>query len=150
MEIQAVVQTFQLLFRVATYSTKESLRTTGVDALKSFFYKFDRQGRYTILNYYLYDNAKDTTLNNYVSSYLIYLFKEEVASTLDSNEQFYKCANFTRIFKLVVKLKLGMKTDIIQESSRINAVLKLGFNSAASIMARRRRTCWVCKKTTRR
>jgi hypothetical protein len=125
MEIQAVVQTFQLLFRVATYSTKESLRTTGVDALKSFFYKFDRQGRYTILNYYLYDNAKDTTLNNYVSSYLIYLFKEEVASTLDSNEQFYKCANFTRIFKLVVKLKLGMKTDIIQESSRINAVLNL-------------------------
>ncbi len=125
MELQAVVQTFQLLFRVSTYSTLEDLRKAGVEALKTFFYKFDRHGRYTILSYYLYDNTKDTTLNNYVSSYLIYLFKEEVANTLDLDEDFYKSANFTRIFRLTVKLKLGVKTDIIQESSRINAVLNM-------------------------
>merc|ERR1712127_955530 len=108
LELVAVVQTFQLLFRVTTYSTKENIRKTSVETLKSFFRKFDRQGRYTILNYYLYDNTKDSTMNNYVSSYLIYLFKEEVATSLDENEIFYKSisnANFHRLFRLIVKMK---------------------------------------------
>lgn len=121
----SVVQTFQLLFRVSTYSTKESLRKKTVDTLKAFFNKFTRLGRFTVLNYYLHDNFKDQTLNNYVSSYLIYLFKEEVANTLDQNEAFYKCANFKRMFKLIVHMKLGNKTDLMQESSKTNAILNM-------------------------
>lgn len=128
LELQSVAQTFQLLFRVTTYSSKEDLRKSAVDALKAFFHKFDRQGRYTVLKYFIYDNAKDTTLNNYVSSYLIYLFKEEVASGLDLDEDFYKkasTANFKRLFRLIVKMKNGIKTDILQEASKLNAILNM-------------------------
>lgn len=125
LELMSVVQTFQLLFRVTTYSSKESLRKHSVDTLKAFFEKFDRKGRYTVLTYFLHDNSNDQTLNNYVSSYLVYLFKEEVGTTLDQNEDFYKSANFQRVFNLIVKMKHGNKTDLMQESSKINAILNM-------------------------
>lgn len=72
------------------------------------------------------DNLRDQTLNNYISSFLVYLFKEEVADTLNNNETFYKAnANFKRMFNLIVKMKHGIKTDIMQESSKINAILNM-------------------------
>lgn len=126
LELNSLVQTFQLLFRVSTYSTKETIRKEAVDNLRAFFHKFNRQGRYEILNYFLNDNLKDQTLNNYISSFLVYLFKEEVAETLDNNEAFYKAnANFKRMFILIVKMKHGIKTDIMQESSKINGILNM-------------------------
>ena len=63
LELNSLVQTFQLLFRVSTYSTKETIRKEAVDNLRAFFHKFNRQGRYEILNYFLNDNLKDQTLN---------------------------------------------------------------------------------------
>ena len=99
---------------MSTYSRQEPLRNKAVNTLKSFFEKFSRSGRYTVLNYYLHDNSTDQTLNNYVSAYLIYLFKEEVAATLDQNEPFYKCANF-RYNKIVglTELFLNQKNEAL-------------------------------------
>ena len=129
LEIYPIVQSFQLLFRVAVYATKESLRQLGVSTLRNYFEHFDRRGRYTVLNYFLNDNSQDQTLNNYVSSYLVYLFKEEVSASLDLNETFYvqsnTNSNFKRLFRLIVKMKQGIQTDLMQESSKITAILNM-------------------------
>ena len=125
LELNAVTNYIQLLFRVVVYSDLELNRKNGVETLKTYFHKLNRSGRFWFINYFLLSNEQDETLNNFVSSYLIYLFKEEVNESLNTEDGFYlaETFNFKRLFTLSIRLKKG--GDIVRVSSRIIGALNM-------------------------
>lgn len=134
-EILPIVETLQTLFKITVFSQFESVRKQTVTVLRLYFERFDRTGRHWFLHYFLHDNYTNESLNNYVSSFLIYLFKEEVNECLSTNEPFYAYhvkedskrvnLNFKRIFNLITKLNTSPQSNVIQEGSKISAVLNL-------------------------
>lgn len=130
LELDDLVELVQLLFKVAVFSEFESVRKQALDVLKLFFDRFNRMGRYWFLIYFLNDNSKNETLNNYASSYLVYLFKEELNECLSSNDPFYNYQfktrvnfNFKRLFSLITRL--NPSTNLMQEASKVMAILNL-------------------------
>ena len=134
-EFLPIVETLQTLFKITVFSQFECVRKQTVNVLRSYFERFDRTGRHWFLHYFLHDNCTNESLNNYVSSFLIYLFKEEVNECLSTNETFYTYhikedskrvnLNFKRIFNLITKLKTSPQSNVIQEGSKISAILNL-------------------------
>jgi hypothetical protein len=134
MDINDLIESIQLLFKVTVFAEHENTRKQAVDVLKLYFNRFNRQGRYAFINYFISDNLKNESLNNYVTSFLVYLFKEELNECLTNNELFYAYhvknvkhinSNFKRTFNLITKLNTFSQNNLVQESSKVIAILNL-------------------------
>lgn len=132
LEINSLIELVEVLFKTIIYSNFETIRKQTIKTARLFFNCLNRQGRFEFLKYFLNNYHSDETMNNYLSSYLVYLFKEEVNDCFSKNDSFYFCKsesdsnkNFNQLFSLIVNLRDHEKTDLIQESSKIIACLNM-------------------------
>jgi hypothetical protein len=126
-EIKEIDQLIQLLFKMMVLSHYESIRKQSNSVFKSLYKKFDRSAHFYFVKYYYNHFKYDETMNNYVSAYLIYLFKEELNECFN-NDHDYIVKNklvLKKIFNLILILKHKVETDLMDESAKIVGILNL-------------------------
>jgi hypothetical protein len=121
------VSFMDLLFNQLIYCNIDQIRKNLLSLFNKIFRRFGRVGRFKFLAYYLNKSKTKSTTNNYISSYLIWLFKEEINECFNENNlDFYQInsnLNFKRLFNLVFTLSQSIETDLLDESSRILSTL---------------------------
>lgn len=128
-DIQIIIESLDVLFRLIIYSTFETIRKKSLQIVEKYFKCLNREARYEFLKHFLNVYSSDETLNNYLVAYLIYLFKEELNECFDQNEAFYFSTSinphFKSLFDLIVCLNRNEMCDVMKESSRIVACLNM-------------------------
>lgn len=110
LELDALRECIELLFKVSIYASVESRRRASSNLLKSIFAKFNRTGRFEFLRMFLARHLKTAhrdgaESDDYICSFLVYLFKEELNECFAKQERFYfdgsRC--FTTLFNMLFK-----------------------------------------------
>lgn len=122
------------LFKQITYSSKinDLMRKKLTKMFLLFFKCFSREARFQLLLHYMNIYLNDEVMNNYLTAYLIYLFKEELADCLNASDKVQNTSIFKphakiiqKIYTIVFKLRKAVKTDLINECNRIISSLNL-------------------------
>lgn len=108
LELDSIGQTVELLFKVSVYAQVEKQRRLGGRVLDRFFKTFNRRGRFeflrTFLDRHLFDRG-DHAGANFICSYLIHLFKEELNECFSRQDPFYYRNQrfFSTLFNILFK-----------------------------------------------
>jgi hypothetical protein len=131
LEIGAVFDILMLLFKIAIYNTKETVRKTAINLIKSFFFKLNRKARLNFIKMFWKQSDLDETMRIYLRSFLVYLFKEEINDCFNEHDQFYftdsfrTTSHFNESAQMIIALTNKVATDLVNESSLIVATLNL-------------------------
>lgn len=116
LELVILPETVELLLKISVFCQEDGLRRLGGQLLRMFFSKFERRGRFdflkNFLSRYLDDADRGDQSADYVCSYLIYLFKEEMNECFSKQDGFYfNNRNFTDMFNIIFN-KSRLKSEI--------------------------------------
>jgi hypothetical protein len=114
LELDSIVNLVKSIIQVMVHCGNEVLRKSATNCFNHFFKTFNKEGRIRFVYYFIqlfYDRSNETntneSLNNYATSYLIYLFKEEINERFKDNSYNLRNAplesdlNLFRILKVI-------------------------------------------------
>lgn len=128
LEIEDILESIDILIKISVYCKYEAIRKQAGMILKNYFEKFNRKSRFEFIKYFLNKNVKfNDAINNFVVSWLIFLFKQELFECFNQEDTFYSesTGNFRYLFEKMVFLRNGFKTDLAGEATQIIACLNL-------------------------